>query len=150
METPLIQVKFLRQDGGVVDIEGAARPTTFLGKPAIHFIYFDITERKQAEKKQQLAGETMAGWIKALEAHNRRASLLGEMGDLLQSCFSLDEAYQIVNQFAPKLFPGTPGALFMRQSSAQMVESVAVWGKPLLGQHSFQLEDCWALRQGRG
>ncbi len=150
MEAPLIQVKFVRLDGGTVDIEGAAMPTTYLGKPAIHLIYFDISERRQMEKKQQLANETLAGWVKALEAHNRRASLLGEMGDLLQTCFNLEEAYQVVGQFAPKLFPEAPGALFMRPTSAQVVNRVAVWGKPLLGQNAFQLEDCWALRRGRG
>ncbi|MCI0330906.1 MAG: MASE1 domain-containing protein [candidate division Zixibacteria bacterium] len=150
VEAPLIQVKFARLDGGSVEVEGTARPTTFMGKPAIHFIYFDITERKEKEKKQQLASETMAGWIKALEAHNRRASLLTEMGNLLQTCFNLEEAYHIINQFASKLFPETPGALFMRNSSAQVVHRVAIWGEPLLGQSSFQLEDCWALRNGRG
>lgn len=150
MEAPLVQVKFVRLDGGFVDVEGAAMPTTFLGKPALHFIYFDVTERRQMEKKQQAVGENMAGWMKVLEAYNRRASLLSEMGDALQTCFSLEEACHIVNQFAPQLFPDTPGALFMRHSSAQVVEVAAVWGKPLLGRRSFQLEDCWALRSGRG
>ncbi|HXF48720.1 MAG TPA: diguanylate cyclase, partial [Verrucomicrobiae bacterium] len=109
----------------------------------------DITERKKLETRQKQTTDALTAWVKALEARNRQATLLSEAGNLLQSCLNLEEAYGIINQFAPKLFPDTPGALFILNSSARQVETVAVWGKPILGQHTFQPENCWALRRGR-
>jgi PAS domain S-box-containing protein len=46
---PLADEKFLRLDGSVVDVEVAAIPTQYDGKPAVQVIFREITRRKQAE-----------------------------------------------------------------------------------------------------
>jgi PAS domain S-box-containing protein len=48
--TPLIEEKFVRLDGTVVDVEVAAIPFTYQNKPAVQVIVRDITERKQVEE----------------------------------------------------------------------------------------------------
>jgi PAS domain S-box-containing protein len=47
---PRSEIRYVRLDGGPVDVEVVAVPTTFQGKPAAQFIVRDITERKQVEK----------------------------------------------------------------------------------------------------
>ncbi len=46
---PLADERFVRLDGSVVDVEVAAIPTTYDGKPAAQVIFREITRRKQAE-----------------------------------------------------------------------------------------------------
>jgi two-component system cell cycle sensor histidine kinase/response regulator CckA len=46
---PLIEGKLLRLDGTVVDVEMAAAPFTYRGKPATQILFRDITQRKRAE-----------------------------------------------------------------------------------------------------
>lgn len=47
---PLREVRALRLDGSVVDVESWAMPFTYQGKPAALFVSRDITRRKQAEE----------------------------------------------------------------------------------------------------
>jgi len=76
-------------------------------------------------------------------------TLLNEMSDFLQSCFTLEEARSIITRYARHLFPAESGALFLIGDSQRMLEAVAVWGDKLNGQQLFQPADCWALRRGQ-
>jgi PAS domain S-box-containing protein len=46
---PLMEEKFIRADGSVIDVETGAIPFTYNGKPANQIIVRDISDRKQAE-----------------------------------------------------------------------------------------------------
>ena len=47
----MIEQKYVRQDGQVIDVETMAYPFTFRGEPCIQVIFRDITERKQVEAR---------------------------------------------------------------------------------------------------
>ncbi len=49
-QTPLQELKAIRLDGQVIDIETAGIPITFEDQPAIELVSRDITKRKQAEE----------------------------------------------------------------------------------------------------
>jgi len=51
---PLIEEKFVRLDGTIIDVEVAAMPLTYQGKPAIQVVIRDITERKRIEERLRL------------------------------------------------------------------------------------------------
>jgi diguanylate cyclase (GGDEF)-like protein len=82
-----------------------------------------------------------------LEQRNREANLFCQMGGKLQTCETLDEAYAIIQQFGPDLFPTTTGALFMSADLKKNMEAVATWGVDLQSERLFPPEDCQALQR---
>ena len=60
---PLVEEKFVRLDGVVVDVEVTSMPLIFEGKPAVQVIVRDVTVRKQAERAIQaiLKGTSAVG-----------------------------------------------------------------------------------------
>jgi diguanylate cyclase (GGDEF)-like protein/PAS domain S-box-containing protein len=118
--------------------------------------YFDVTERKRleatvAEKTAELqqANERLLLWARELERRNSEINLLGQMGELLQSCNRSEEAYQGIQRFLAKLFPEDSGALFVAPESTRVVEAVAVWGARPPEEKVFSVDECWGLRRGR-
>jgi len=53
----LIEEKYVRLDGQIIDVEVTATPTTYEGKQAVQTVVRDITSRKQAEAELQRAKE---------------------------------------------------------------------------------------------
>ena len=49
---PILEEKFLRLDGTVVDVEATSSPLTFGGEPAVQVIVHDISERKRVDRLQ--------------------------------------------------------------------------------------------------
>ncbi|MCI0330905.1 MAG: diguanylate cyclase [candidate division Zixibacteria bacterium] len=139
----------LHKDGREIPVEIGLNPIRTEEGLFILTDIVDITERKRLEEELKQANERLTLRVRELELHNREVSLLSEMGDLLQTCLTLEEAYRVVAPSLQKLFPNEPGALCMLNSSRRIVEAVAIWGEPLLGEEAFEPENCWALRRGR-
>lgn len=79
----------------------------------------------------------------------REVSLLNQMGELLQACFSLDQAYGVLGGVVHQFFPGRAGSVLVFNESRDLVEEVAAWGQPSGHTPSFAPDECWALRGGR-
>jgi diguanylate cyclase (GGDEF)-like protein len=119
-------------------------------------LFFDITDRKELEAtvaertaELQQANQRLMLWGNELERRNVEINLLGQMGDLLQSCNTSAEAYTAIQVFVRRLFPDESGALFAFGVSSQTVEAVSVWGDAPPEEKVFSLDDCWGLRRGR-
>jgi diguanylate cyclase (GGDEF)-like protein/PAS domain S-box-containing protein len=124
----------------------------------------DMTEHKRIEEIQreardqleiQVAGRTtelrevnqqLARWVSELEQRNSEVLLLSEMGELLQTCLTVEEAYAVLARALPQLFAAETGALYVRPERQGFVV-IAEWGAP--GPRTFTVDDCWALRRGR-
>lgn len=120
------------------------------GRPAkLQGVVADITERKRAEAELEAANENLEKHVNELQERSKGLHLLGEMGGLLQSCNSMEEAFVAISASAEPLFANWTGALYMMSASRNIVEVVAQWGPPVRGQRVFAPEDCWALRRGR-
>src|SRR5207302_4029584 len=90
----------------------------------------------------------LTAWVADLERRNHEANLLNEMADLLQSCFTAEEAQAVIAASVERLFPTESGSLCML-NQRNLVESIASWGRPRGGEEIFAPEDCWALRRGQ-
>lgn len=109
----------------------------------------DITRRKQTEEALQAANERLHQMVAALEQRNRQVTLLNEMGDLLQSCLSVYEVYDVVAMFCRKLLPEFSGVLYILNLHKKVLDRVANWGSAPESESQFQQEGCWALRLRR-
>ncbi|HEX2713801.1 MAG TPA: diguanylate cyclase [Candidatus Acidoferrales bacterium] len=141
----------LRKDGQAINVSLTFSPVRdAAGKVAsASKIARDITERKRSEQALQQANAVLTGWLRELEKRTHETTLLNEMGDLLQTCVTAEEAYAVIARFAQRLFPTEAGALCVLNPSQNLVEAVAVWGDSPVGERVFAPEECWALRRGQ-
>jgi diguanylate cyclase (GGDEF)-like protein len=70
------------------------------------------------------------------------------MGELLQSCVSLDEVFATALGFAPKIFPTARGAMALLNASRSLAEVIGSWTGCQVPLREFEPVDCWALRTG--
>jgi diguanylate cyclase (GGDEF)-like protein/PAS domain S-box-containing protein len=117
-------------------------------KKSVIFL-LDVTERKEAESNLQETNQKLISLVKELEDWNREMAQLSEMGEMLQTCQSLEEAYSVGAQFSQRIFQGRQGALYRINPSRDLVEAVTSWGESLSSEPTFMPTDCWALRRGK-
>jgi diguanylate cyclase (GGDEF)-like protein/PAS domain S-box-containing protein len=140
---------FWRADGTSFPVEYSSYPIVDKGLNRGAVVAFsDITERRKMENDLREANEKLRAWISDLERRNHEANLLNDMGDLLQSCFTAEEAQGAIAEYVEKLFPTESGALCML-NERNLVEAIAAWGTSTGGEEIFGVEDCWALRRGQ-
>ena len=118
------------------------------GKKVIQCNIRDITERKSAEDRTRKINEDLLSLVAELQRRDREMQLLSDMNELLQSCTTQQEAFQVIALKAGELFVGQSGCLAIMRVREQSLEPVAHWGpeRPVVSR--FSLEDCWALRRG--
>lgn len=100
---------------------------------------------------EQRAKQALASRVDELVAQRtREVTLLTQMSDLLQTCFSPEEAYAVIGQMVGQFFPAHSGAVLVIASSRDEVRTVAAWGASRVrDRQAFGLDECWALRRGR-
>jgi diguanylate cyclase (GGDEF)-like protein/PAS domain S-box-containing protein len=145
------ELQLRRPDGSVIWVRDSARAVLDDRDRIVCYegALQDITRQKQAEWEARQSSQQAASWVGRLEQRNKEMELIREMGDMLQACPTAEEAYAVMAHWAEQLFDDRPGALCVIASSRNVVEPVAVWGQPVMGEPVFAPEDCWALRTGR-
>jgi diguanylate cyclase (GGDEF)-like protein/PAS domain S-box-containing protein len=117
----------------------------------------DITDRKRAEENLRTTNDELMASIAALQRRDDDMKSLIRLNELLQSCATQDEAYQVVSHLAGELFTGQSGDLAILaatdqhsdQDSDQHLDTVVSWGDQPASKSNFAAMDCWALRQGK-
>jgi len=138
-----------RRDGTEFPAEISLTPVRSGRGPLVFATIVDITARTNLQEALERANEELKRHADELEQHGREMALLAQMGELLESCESLDEAYTVIARIAEPLFAGDAGAVYALASSGSVVEAVAAWGSPPPTRSVFSATDCWALRRGR-
>ena len=108
-----------------------------------------MEERGQARDELSVAHDRLKRSMEELESRNRESGTLSEMADLLQSCFTLEEASGVIASSAQRLFHGLSGALLVFSASRNVLEATTTWGPSSPAERAFGPNDCWALRRGR-
>jgi diguanylate cyclase (GGDEF)-like protein/PAS domain S-box-containing protein len=109
----------------------------------------DITARKRAEEGMRTANDELRASVAELQRRDEEMKSLIRLNDLLQSCTTQAEAYQVVGLLANELFAGDSGGLAISRGPNQQSETVVRWGNESPLKSSFSLEDCWAIRRGQ-
>jgi diguanylate cyclase (GGDEF)-like protein/PAS domain S-box-containing protein len=105
----------------------------------------EMCQKDSARREFDQHNEVM---MEELRKRSERATLLAKMGELLQSCVSLDEVFATALGFAPRIFPTARGAMALLNASRSMAEVIGSWTECRLPIMEFQPVDCWALRTG--
>lgn len=112
----------------------------------------DLSARAEVQGADEIgtmarAFNTMA---ERLEVRTREVALLQQMGEMLQACSTIQEAYDVIGRLTGQLFPEKAGAVFAIAPSRNLVEVGAAWGGlPAGGADVFSPDECWALRRGQ-
>ena len=109
----------------------------------------DITARKRAEDGIRTANDELRASVAELQRRDEEMKSLIRLNDLLQSCTTQAEAYQVIALKASELFAGRSGCLAILHAQGRHLEAVAHWGNETPLKCSFSLEDCWAMRRGQ-
>ena len=109
----------------------------------------DISDRKKAETIAKKAHDDLVESLAELQRHDKELQSLYKMNDLLQSCNTQEEAYQVLRMMGSELFPEQSGCLAILHVPKQYLEVVVNWGEPDIIKSNFLLDDCWALRRGQ-
>lgn len=150
-DAPLLyELQIIAKHGTTVPLEVSTRLITDEGRATgMQGVARDISRRKQTEAALELAHRKRTEWVNELEGRTHQITLMSEMGDLLQSCLTAEEAYAVIGAFTPKLFPSESGALGVLGASRNLVEVVVSWGDSQPADRLFAPDRCWALRRGR-
>ena len=105
----------------------------------------EMWEKDVARRELDDQNEKM---LQDLTARSQRATMLAQMGELLQSCMSKDEIFAAALGFAPKIFPTRRGFIALLNAARDLAEIAGQWHdcQPLV---AFEPSSCWALRTGK-
>ena len=109
----------------------------------------NLSATRKSLAELSLMNDKLKNLVEEADKHNRELTFINSMAEKLQSCLSLEEAYPLIAQHVQDLFPAKSGALFIQDSSTNLMEVVSTWGDSLAGESVFSPNDCWALRRGR-
>lgn len=97
----------------------------------------------------EIANGELEKTIENLKRREKEMVRLGEMGSFFQSCEDLREAMVVAEAQLPRLFPHFSGALFLLNSSRNILERCASWGDVTEFPKYFAPPDCWAVRRSK-
>ncbi|WP_442942018.1 diguanylate cyclase [Nostoc sp.] len=112
-------------------------------------ISIDITESIEAQRSLTDLNRQLEEKTLELEAKKRELIYLSDMAEMLYSCESEDEVYQVVALTCFKLFPNMSGSISIIANSKNYVQMNSFWGGESRSKEIFSLSDCWALRRGK-
>ena len=143
--------EYLRKDGTRVPVEVTLNQVLDENENIEYYYVFvkDLTVRKRTESELQSAKASLEANVSELEQRNRDISMLSAMDSLLQASTTRDEAKAVSVKSLAQLFAPAPGALYLVQGPADILESAAAWGEGRLEENVITSKDCWALRLGR-
>jgi diguanylate cyclase (GGDEF)-like protein/PAS domain S-box-containing protein len=144
-------IQAIRKDKKILDIE--LHQVSFdLGnwRSASYAIYRDISEQVKSAAKTKEHAESLDKLVSELQLQTTQMSLLNNMGDLLQCCGNLQEAFTVIPQSARQILSAaTRGVLFVFKPSRDSLEVATSWGQSFPSESRFPPSGCWALRRGQ-
>ncbi len=128
--------RWILDRGKVTARDATGQPLSMAGT------HTDITDRRLIE-------EALCDTLVGVQRHDEQMTALNRMNDLLLSCETREEAYEIIARAAAQLFDGCTGGLAVRVDASPMLRMMAAWGDAPILPAIFPPRDCWALRRGR-
>jgi len=107
----------------------------------------DITATVESEQALKLANSRLIERADELVEQQEKARLLNDMSELLLTCLSAEECYQVTANFCQQLFIDSSGGLFILDQAGEQAKSMGMWGDHLPSERQFEASQCWTLRR---
>ena len=142
LDTAVFEYQFLHKSNPPFWVETTIQAIRNSDGEMIHFVSVtrDITRRKIDEEALLIAQNQLTLQVTELARRAQELATLSEMGNMLQVCSQLDEACNVITQFAASLFPGTSGYIATQVGKTNELEVRQKWGQPRLIMRRFRLE----------
>jgi diguanylate cyclase (GGDEF)-like protein len=104
------------------------------------------TDWKHVEHELEENNMELRIWLRELEQRYYQRSLLREMKDMLQSCKTAEEIYDVIAHFVETVFSSESGALHIFSIPQNLLEKVASWGKSISADRILSPGECQAFQ----
>ncbi len=140
----------MRKDGTLIEVSLTASPVKDGTGRIVGFsaIMRDIADQKRAQREKQ-EKEILRAQVDELSRRTHDISILNELGEVLRSAVTLDEAYPVIPRFVRELLPAKSGAVFELNERHNLLEAAVSWGGAPPHEDAFLPHECWALRRGQ-
>jgi diguanylate cyclase (GGDEF)-like protein len=106
------------------------------------------SEQIEITKELRDTNSKLEHTLHELNRRNEEMQLLKKFSSLLQTCFCIDEAYQLIAEYTHKLLPDVAGVFYSMHPSRNYLEAMSSWANPLLEEKIIKPEECLGLRRG--
>ena len=127
--------RWILSRGKITERDAQGRPLRIAGT------HTDLTDRRQMEEALRIS-------LAEVQRHDTQMVVLNRMNDLLLSCETREEAYEIIADSARILFAPYAGGLAVDAGPGSDLRLVADWGDSGWLAPMFSPNDCWAVRRG--
>ncbi|WP_218253535.1 diguanylate cyclase, partial [Candidatus Magnetobacterium casense] len=139
---------------GNLDINIDVRSKDEMGRMSAAFNTM-VTELKDHSEKlltygieMQKSNVELKTKARLLELRELESGLFSRMSELFQACNCVEEASVVITNTVSQLFPRDRGALYIYNSSRNLLEGISVWGNPPPQELVITQNECWGLRRG--
>ena len=132
---------------------GVLATVTILG--LIFWLIRSETDRREViETSLQNNKRELEASLQELQHYNSSARAIRLLGELLQTCRTVDEALSVAARHMRDLLPESGGVIALYNNSRDSIEVMRPLGQDIhqgdaLYSQVFRADDCWALRRGR-
>lgn len=123
-----VELVGLRQNGEEFPVELSLAVWGEPGHPFFTAIVRDVTERKCHEALLTQLNQRLVESLSTLHRHHRELLQISRMNDRLQSCPTMEEAIQVMEDSLADLFDGMDGMLLLVPAEGGQPEVTGRWG----------------------
>ncbi len=109
-------------------------------------IIFCLLKRRVLGPINEQVDAYIASTLDSLKNKEQQNLLLNKMNELLHSCYSVEEAYSIIQVTAKDLFQNLNGGFAAYNTSSDELKTVCQWGQTKYLPEKFSRLSCWAMR----
>ena len=113
------------------------------------WVSYDITAQKRADAALIEANKGLERSLAQIERTHQDFTQLSAFSSYLQACPDLEAALACIAGFAPQLFTGSAGAVYLLDETRQQLVQRVRWGLSAQVRLQFPPGECWALRRGQ-
>ena len=144
-----LELRLVTGDGREVPVDISLSPFERGGRHLVAAAIRDVSDRKRTEQDLRRTQADLQRSVGELRRSTDLLAMSNELGDLLHSCRSVDDAYLVLTRFGDDFFPGSAGGIYRSSASGRELELARSWGDARTFEASFTADGCWAFRRGR-